>query len=377
MNEREAVAELARVLSLGSYRVQVEWTGEGSSDLGIDARLVEEDGSRILAVELKRLPTVRLTDILGFQARNALEARRLFPGRTGLALLAISLPRVTDATRDAVARFMGTYAPEMGWALVGDEGRTVLVVPEIGVELDTTSPRRRGRAVPSPRAHPLFTDRNCWLLKILLLQDAPTGLWGGPRGAIRNPGDLRRIGACSPATVSRFLAAMKEARFLSGDSSHLAVVRREELIRQWITHRATGPAARIPTRWLYGRIASVADLARSMAAKAGIQYAVGGYAACELLGVLHTTSRGIEVYFDGAVDQLVDEWRMEPCDARDADVVLVAAGKTRSILAGAVERHGLRCTDVLQAAVDVGGDPAGGRDQADYILHHVLKWRRP
>jgi hypothetical protein len=31
--------------------------------------------------------------------------------------------------------------------------------------------------------------------------------------------------------------------------------------------------------------------------------------------------------------------------------------------------------DVLQAALDVAGNAARGREQSDYILHDVLGWR--
>jgi len=37
-------------------------------------------------------------------------------------------------------------------------------------------------------------------------------------------------------------------------------------------------------------------------------------------------------------------------------------------------RDGLRLVDILQIALDVAADPARGREQADYIQRHVLRW---
>jgi hypothetical protein len=105
-----------------------------------------------------------------------------------------------------------------------------------------------------------------------------------------------------------------------------------------------------------------------------LQYAVGGFAACELHDVLHTTTRTPVIHVFGDFHDYLRKADLESCNERDADAILVSMPYTESIKRGRVRLRETTVVDILQAALDTSRVPARGIEQSDYIVREVLKW---
>jgi hypothetical protein len=101
---------------------------------------------------------------------------------------------------------------------------------------------------------------------------------------------------------------------------------------------------------------------------------VAGFAACRELGVLHATFTTSEVYVDDTGKALA-AWHLEACDPRDARLVLLRTPFAESAFRAPTATGSLRVVDVLQAALDVSRHAARGLEQAEYIVHEVLRWK--
>jgi hypothetical protein len=92
------------------------------------------------------------------------------------------------------------------------------------------------------------------------------------------------------------------------------------------------------------------------------------------LEVLHAAFTTSEVYVEDTAKALA-AWHLEPCDPRDAHLVLLRTPFAESIFRPPTTMQGLRVVDILQAALDVSRHAARGFEQAEYIVHEVLGWK--
>ena len=72
----------------------------------------------------------------------------------------------------------------------------------------------------------------------------------------------------------------------------------------------------MPVRWIFGEPASLEQVFSRRHAPS--DFAVCGFEACRLLGVLHAPVMNREVYFVGDPDAALADWDLEACDDRDA-----------------------------------------------------------
>lgn len=268
--------------------------------------------------------------------------------------------------------FMSTYAPGCAWGLIDESGAAQIVVPALSVDIDQSG-QIETPAWPRQRPMRLFTDLNQWMLKILLLADAPSSLWGGPRQQVATPTELHRVAKVSLEKAHQFVRAFEQLGFFRPTRRGLNVVRRRELMEMWFHDERSHSSPRIPVRWIFGQPRSMQEV--FLKSGSTERFAVCGFEACHLLGVLHTPVAQREVYFLGDADSVLAAWDLEPCDGRDAHFFLQKARCAQSILRGRIFRADLPVVDVLQAALDTHHQEARGIEQAQYILDGVLGWK--
>jgi len=321
-----------------------------------------------LRFRVRRVRPLSIAEVLGILAIGVLESQQTAGSDVLVPLLIVE--HLGDKTRKAVRQFMSRHAPACGWGLIDRSGVTQLVIPALALDID------RAGEMPSsswPRQRPvrLFSDLNQWMLKVLLLAEAPASLWGGPRQRVATPTALHRAANVSVEKAHQFFRAFEQAGLIRQTRQGLVVVRKRELLDMWFHEQRSRSPLRMPVRWIFGAPASL----EQVFCKEGMtaDFAVCGFEACRSLGLLHTPVTNREVYVLDPEAALA-AWDLEACDDRDAHFHLWKARSPQTILRGRVVKDRLPVVDVLQAALDVCDQPPRGAEQAEYITTHVLGW---
>lgn len=351
---------------LGSLGFEPDKAGAGDGAL-----LLRAPGrrGRLCAVACS-LRDARVDDLRGRLATAVLRSKKACTRKDDVPAAIAWLPRWSRRAETEAAEFMTKYAPDCAWGIGSADGGGVFSLPGRG-EIGRRLPAGTARPIARRRdAVDLFSDANRLMLKILLLRDAPTELWGGPRGPAGNVLELGRLAGVSPEAAYRLVRTLETEGFMDAGRRPLVIVRREALISRWLDRERQTRPVFWHARWLYGRPKDPRDV---FGGPAALSYAMAGFSACELLGVLHAAPpKLIDVHVSGALPAALETWKLERVEQRDADIVLRPTRHRRSVFGGPVEKRGLRVADALQAALDVVISDARGTEQAEFIVRHVL-----
>jgi len=340
------------------------------NDTGARPDIVGNVGEIELVVEVKAVSLSVVEDVLARLSMGVLQVRR-YAANGVVAMVAVVLPTVGRKVEAAVAAFMAEHAPDVAWALIDREGSVRVVVPALGLDLE----RRSARVLPAQPKRAsvrLFSDLNRWLLKVLLLAEAPPELWVGPRQPVLSGRGLSHAADVSPEMVRRFMNAFEEQDFLRKTASGLRIVRRSALLDLWRADDALDVRTGVFVRRMMGGTGSLPELARLQGFADAV--VVAGFEACRLQGLLHAaTAATVEVHAIDPVADVVERFGLEECARADADLVLLPTRYPKSVQRGALRRDGLWVADAFQAALDVLRHPARGQEQSDYLLREVLR----
>lgn len=327
--------------------------------------------SGLVIGEVRQSGSASIDSVLGLLARGVLRSRNRVSTSSTTPLVLAIVPRVGARTERAVHQFMSENAADCGWALTDQTGATRIVIPSLGIDVEergvVNQPRWQKRG--STR---LFSDLNRWMLKVLLLAHAPPNLWNGPRANISNATELHRVAMVSVAKAHQFCDAIEKSGFLVRGPGGLTVVRKKMLMETWFHNERARRTDLLAVRSIFDRTADLHEVL----CRPGIagDFAVSGFEACRLLGILHASVIRPEVYVIGDLESALDALDLEVCDERDAQFFLRKAQFGQSILRGRLVQENLPIVDVLQAALDVCDQAARGAEQAEYIVNHVLGW---
>ncbi len=332
--------------------------------------LVARVGDRQIMVAVKAVSLSVVEDVLARLSMGALEVGRMAEGQNAVPMVAVMVPALGRKVVHAAVDFMARHMPHVGWAVLDRAGNARVAVPKLGIDLD----RRIARVAsmkPGRSSVRLFSDLNRWLLKVLLLKDAPVGLWGGPRQPILSGHDLGQVASVSAEMVRRFMNAFEKRDFLRQTAKGLHIVRRSALLDLWRGDDALDVHPGMPVRRVMGAPGSLAELSEMAGFSDSV--VVAGFEACRLLGVLHTmVSMPVEVHAIAPVAQILERFELEQCASPNAEFWLLPSSHLKSIQRGSVQREGLQVVDAFQAAFDVLRHPARGHEQSDYVLREVL-----
>jgi hypothetical protein len=325
-----------------------------------------------LAIEVKHVRSGSIEEVLGHLALGVLQARQSTIAGHLMPLSLVVVRRLGNKTKQAVREFMAIAARDSGWGIVDLTGAICLSIPLWNVNVDEPG-RESGSPWPRQRPARLFSDLNRWLLKILLLADSSPSLWAGPRQQVATPTELHRVGKVSVEKAHQFYRAFEQEGFLRHTRHGVEVVRRKALMEMWFHEERARRSTSVPTRWIFGDRPSLDESFHEQGSPGN--FAVCGFEACRLLGVLHAPVIRREVYVSDDPESALTKWDLEPCSDRDAQLYLRRAFFPASTFRGRVTKSNIPVVDVLQAALDVCFDAARGREQAEYILEHVLGWK--
>ena len=359
-------AEELVIQALRAHLPKVQVTRPRTGAPIADVLVKRSDGSR-LTVQVKQVSSARHEDLIGRLATSVLQMRSAtVPGDRVTVVL---VPRATPGAAAAMDAFAKKYAPEVGWGLMDDQGAVFLELPFWDVSLKERGRARGASSGPSVKPA-VFSDLHAWILKVLLLADVAPPLWSGPRARVATVEELQQQCDVSRMTAYRFLQTFESEDFVQRSGGTFSLVRRGELVRRWFDYiRHT----RFEVQ--HARASFEPSHVRDLLSDArGLRWAVAGFAACRELGVLHAAFSTSEVYVDDTAKALA-AWHLEPCEPRDAQLVLVRTPFAESAFRAPTTMGKLHVVDVLQAALDVSGHAARGLEQAEYIVHDVLRWK--
>jgi hypothetical protein len=267
---------------------------------------------------------------------------------------------------DEVARFMTANAPETDWLLADPDGGWCL---SLGGHVQRRRRRAPGAGGGASPTVSVFSDLHQWLLKVLLLREAPEPLWAGPRPAVERVVELAAATSVSVPKAYQFARVFQDRGWLRRGEGGLRVVRSGELLDAWFAHQQLQPARRWFVRGRMGPLGGALD---GLSGRVG---PLGGFEACRRLELAITPGGLPELHVTGAVEAALAEHEWELCDERDAELVLLSGRAPESVRRGCLLAGGVLVVDPLQAALDVAGHAARGREQADYLRARVLAWQ--
>jgi hypothetical protein len=327
--------------------------------------LLVDDPRGKLRIEVKSLTASRLDDLRGRVAETVLRSERVHRANA----VALVVPTFGDRAISALSEFSHEFSRGLAWLLVGRDGRIAGEIPlwDLTVDERANEPEMRAKD-----AH-LFTDLNRWMLKLLLLQRAPSPFDLGIGNPFESQAALAAGGRVSPATVHRLVRALDMEGFLAGGRA-VRLTRVPQLLHMWLVYDSVERPRPWPGRWALGAPPSLAD-GFNVAPLPGVRVALAGFAAChELrLGIVPKMREPPLVYVDAAVRPLAGVVGLVACEHRDADVLLARPKHPESVFR-ATAVGALPTVDAIQAALDVVSHPARGREQAEHIVALMERW---
>jgi hypothetical protein len=344
----------------------------------VDQLIGVEDRRVLVALELVRGP--RILEVEGQLARAVLRLKRSAGEQGGLPVAVVALPRFGTKLRRAAESFMRKFAPGVGWGLLDESGQAVLVVPDLEVEWErAASLPAEGRSAHHRGDRQLFTDLNRWMLKVLLLRNAPEELWGGPRRRPRHPTELAEVAQVSIAKAHNFASAFESRGLLRKSPSGLKLVRVQELLQSWLHDESNARRKAVPARALLPLEHSEEDLGvqQLLPSSAWDSATVGGASAALRHGLLRKPNRQPPlIHLEIPISRAISIWQLEECELRDAQMILSRPMFPRSVFRGRVRgQKGPPLVDMWQVALDSISSGGRGREQADYILERILAFQ--
>jgi hypothetical protein len=327
-----------------------------------------------LAIEIHATKRRGVDDIKGRLATAVLQMPHYAAADDYLVVL-VHAPRIGSRAINRLEEFMAEYAPEFGWGVWDDRGAVYLRLPQLGVsvsEVGGNVPDDGRQTTHNKRA---FTDLNRWLLKVLMLRDAPHGMWHDQalyRQEVANPAELGRVAYVSQAKAYQFARTFRDLGLLRWDRSNFRVPERRRLFELWYEEERQIRVERHPVRPIFMAGAGVAEVFAGEGAD--IDYAVGGFEACRLHGVLHTQQRKPEIHVFQSLNYVLQHRDLESCSESEAEMYLIETPYRESVQRAALQVGDVRVVDILQAALDAGRHAQRGREQAEYIIGEVLGW---
>ncbi len=355
---------------------------------GHEVDLVVRKRGLTYVVEVKSSSDARRPVLVGLLADGILRSRAAAKTLGGQPLAVVASPHISDAMASALRHYAEDFAPDAAYGLLDAGERFELHGPGLE-DVRPTEPSVSPVGRPSlTRPVDIFSDRNQWLLKVLLAQHVPERLLRAPRGSITNFSTWAAAAAVSLASAARLADVLSRDGFLEVRRRSLELVRLRELFDRW---RAANrrPVGDVAARYLFGRPGrgrSTAAIARYLEARGassspgalGARVCLGLFSACEHLGFRFVHGVPDFIYAEEPSPSVLDGLGLVQSEPGERIDVMVRRPRWReAVFRGCVTSQGARPTvpvaDVIQCWLDLVDHPARGREQADVIWKSVLQ----
>jgi len=299
-------------------------------------------------------------------------------GRQPGLLLAVWLERWSRKVVEDLKEYRQLYAPELNWLVAQPDGKVAMQLGGEEHGLDMPPWQGDGKAVGEVRRVNLFSPRNQWLLKLLLLPGMDARFWGGPQKKPQSVGELAAVSGVSQPSVSEFVGAMEKDGFLRRGAHGFSVLNHRELLEDWSYSLKRGAARVLGARPLYGPEPESRLLERVAAycgrAEAGMPpICVGGHLGCHLLGVGRSNNRAALLHVGPSPEVVMRELDLIEDDGPSPALRMQRADFSDRVLRGCVMGGAkVPVADAIQCYLDARQSAARGLEQADYLYQRVL-----
>jgi len=336
---------------------------------------ISKDGIHHLAI-LKTVSEGRRDRLVPALAQAILEARAIascspIPVEP---LAVVAAPRIAPALLAHLEKFLTDNAPDVSACFLDRQGLLHFRGP--GFEALSRPPARRPRVRKAalPESGQLFSDLNQWMLKVLLAPEIRPEMLAAPRGEFCSASELAKAAHVSLMSAFRFIRQMRTEGFLDENDEVFRVVRREELMRRWQAVYLRS-VADFPMRWI--EPGEPAHLLREgihfLRGSGGPRCCLGLFAAANALGQGFAHDLTPHLYVEQLDASLVRSMGLTPEGAEhQPDLLLRVPLFRQSVFRGAVHRHTLPVSDILQVWLDAALLPARGKAEAEELRMRVL-----
>lgn len=341
--------------------------------------LAEKDGVRY-AIEIKFAREARRELLEGQLASAILRARFAAHVLNARPLAIVCAPSISDSVLRQLDEFAARFGEKASWGALDASGLVLMH----GDGLESLRRERRNDRKPSsvPHRHDPFSDRGQWMAKVVLSHRLPPELrLYAPLDRARidkpivNAMELARVAVVSVAHASRFVASMREDRFLVGGSV-LRLIREGELLERWRSVLKRRPAE-IRARWLFSPKDSskhLDEVLRKHPEKPGERACLGLFAACDRLGFRFVSGVAPHVYLEKISAKALQRFGFRLAEpGESADAFVREPHFPESVFRGSTKREGVPVADVLQCWLDVADDPARGEEMAAHLFDRVIR----
>ncbi|WP_213956966.1 hypothetical protein [Variovorax sp. dw_954] len=347
-----------------------KWSVEVPPHAPDGADLIIQRGKQRFIVEIKAISESRPDRVLPMLSMAILKAQTAAAQFNNVLPLAIVyVPEASSALARHVDSFAQKFSRDVPVGLISGRGEQYFSGAAFKDLNRLPEESRRSAAAHPQQAINLFSDLNQWMLKLLLAWELPEGLLNAPRKKFRNGSDLAEAAQVSAMSASRFLQQLRSQGYLSDSSSHLKLVRREELFRRWGA-AAMRSCPEMPCRFLL-RV-PVAQQIRGLLSRHREDACLGLFAAADELKIGHVSGVPPYVYVRKLPQVGAPAWSELMAHSERPDLILRQASFPQSTFRGAINQNGLIVTDVLQIWLDVMHHPARGAEQAALIYEKFL-----
>jgi len=343
-----------------------------------------------VVIEVKRASEGRKDRIIPLLSQAALEAAhysRSLPGHP-IPVAIVGANRISESAAEEAKQFVRERAPQVAVGILDLEGLRLFA----GHGLDSLSLERRLQSdIHSPRvrarAPQLFSDLNQWMLKVLLAPNISEEYLSAPRGRYHGASQLAEAAGVSVMSAFRFVEELSKEGFLESGQGSLRLVRLRELMDRWAA-ASQRRVLEVPMRWVLHRgKKALASALRSYQLHDGVvdpnfadplssarpRVCLGLFEAAEALGIGFVHGVKPHLYLERLnADVLNDLGLSGDAEEADPDLFVRIPGNRECIFRGAVGKHGVPASDILQVWLDVGQHPSRGKEQAELIWRRIL-----
>lgn len=367
--------KLREILANAGWRLQRPLHGP---DDGVD--LVIQAGPNRYAVQIKYAKEARRSLLEGLVASSILRARAAAHSADAKPLAIIAAPSISDPLLKELGEFVSRYGEGAAWGAMDDSG--LVVMHGAGLE-NIRGERSYVSKPPVVQRADIFSDLGQWMLKVLLSHRLPPELrvFAPLQNAridnpVINARALAMVAGVSVPSASRFVAALREERFLIEKEPALRLIRVDELLDRW---RAVykRPPSEVRARWLFAPSDGAKQLdeaLRKHVQKSGERACLGLFVACARLGFRFVRGVAPHMLLEHVSADILDHLGLRLAEPGEpADVIAREPRFPESAFRGAVDHDGVRVADVLQCWLDVADNPARGEEMAEHLFDRVIR----
>ena len=329
------------------------------------------------AVELKSVPVVRRGELRATLAGAILEASAWSRSHGATPVAVVAAPRLSRRAVADLTSYASRVAPEVPIVLLSF-GESPKVIGDEGLRsaLEGSDPVETNEAdTTASKSASLFSDLNCWMLKVLLAPGIEPSLLDAPRTPVASSSELAEVAGVSQPSAWRFLRALEQEGYLR-PSPHYALQRTGDLLMRW--SQSVPQPKSMNAVWLLPRGDHAKQLEEALrrvgapsSKRRGHRGCLALFAACSALGLGHARGAVTHLYLEDVGDMKA-LGLAAAADGEQPHVVVQSPTMPEAVFRASVAVGGVPTADVVQCWLDARNHRARGREQADYLWKTAL-----